>query len=1206
MLNIFDFKAVTKHAYYGQVNRTRDTVRCEETGESFPSWHAGANDFLARYMDNLDDHRSLVVAHDMGDAYRRAFLPEYKIKPNAKPQNEVEKAQIQKMQDWVKRFLTAIGATQIGVQGVEADDVIAWLCEGQGISAIVHTVDADLLQLVSPNVVVSLKGEHYYDGMDYKELPTSITSIMKSMVGDTSDNYKGIPQFGTAAFLKLHELLGTLGIKNLEKIVDTADFSSLEELAERHPDSKQLRMLVEHWGTWMNMWRLAKLHPELCWKPRARKLTKPIVFKKVPNGQLVYDLLKEVGAEDLWTAKYSRMVPGILAVDKKVWDANKEQILTQISKSPLIAFDYESSDKAQIERFRRATTVNFVDVFSQEIAGLSVCFGEHLQNVLYFSLDHKDADNLSLEDLKQVMTTIDQSKEKKVAHNAFFEGTLTQKELGIRMDNVLDTRIMQRYFNENEPAGLKAMSAAYLKYEQDSYQDTLDSASEQAFEAAVAQLGNIELSEEDEARIKADTKVTLMCQLTLPQVLKYGADDALVTAHLYDLMELMLRLDQQWDFYQEWAVNPTMTLQSAFLKGVTINWALQKRLQEQDELTIREEMRNLRTILEENVTGEETEGYKSFIAEESKYMERNLKAKDPENWYKAYKEWEFKLRQACIYIPYQEIREMPEFAFTPKQLTTAAAACDLPPIEKVTLTFLADYFEQLGLTKADPTEYEGAQGEFLKLLQVAVAQRVDKLRTEETFQRRKAFEDLGAFCQEVSNVQPRVVKIGDELNVGSSAQMRELLYCKIGVPVRLFGTSLGLGRLKLGIKQAGPATDEKAIQTALANDVVEGDWRQAALKSLLLIKSASTRLSLFHAKMPMWVHTDGRIHPYITDSGTDTMRPTGSAPNILQIPARGAGAEMRSMYMPPTADHVCVAIDFSGQELRILACESKDPKMIEAYTPGAEKDIHSMTAVGVAVRKGYTEIADFEVLNAARKDDKHPHHKLADSVRGGAKAVNFGLAYGAAAPTLSRNMIVPLAEADDLLEGALSLYARIKPWQEETAQFMNTHGYTLTAFGTKRHATDDIFSNEKGLVSRMHRQGVNATIQGTAAESLKQILTRLHTEGWLYTLNMEFFAPIYDEIVAWVHKDDVVDYCEVMYTLMSESTPPSHEVPQVPEFSIGADWGRCHELGQKPSTERVLAAVETALEEGTEVWATDMQLTYEDVYGCTPEQFIHR
>ena len=371
MLDIFDFKAVTKHSYYG-CRGTRDTVVCPETGETFASWRAGVNDFLTRYLDNMSGFRHLVVAHDMGDAYRRAFLPEYKNKPNAKPKNETEALEIKRMRDWVKKFLTAVGATQIGVEGVEADDVIAWLVEGQDISAIIHTVDADLLQLVSPMVAVSLKGEHYYDGNDYKELPTSIISVMKSMVGDTSDNYKGIPQFGEAAFLKLHSTLGTYGIKNLRRIVDTSDFAALEEVAARHPDSKQLKMLVDNWGQWLNMWRLAKLHPELCWKPRARKLTKPTIFKKVPNPQQVYDLLKQVGGEDLWASKYCRMVPGILAVDATVWAEKKTQILSMMRQSPLIAFDYESSDKAQLARFSQCIKASAAPILTSKFAQLLI------------------------------------------------------------------------------------------------------------------------------------------------------------------------------------------------------------------------------------------------------------------------------------------------------------------------------------------------------------------------------------------------------------------------------------------------------------------------------------------------------------------------------------------------------------------------------------------------------------------------------------------------------------------------------------------------------------------------------------------------------------------------------------------------------------------------------------------------------------------
>ena len=1215
MYNVFDFKAVTKHSYFG-CRGTHDVLTCPETGDKIISWQAGVNDFLTRYMDNLPDHRHLIVAHDMGQDYRQAFFADYKKKTEAElaKVNKLEVEQIHKMREWLKSFFAALGVTQLGVKGVEADDVIAWVCAGQEVSAMVHTVDADLLQLVSDSVAVSLKGEIYFNGMEYKDYPTNITSVMKSIVGDPSDKYKGIPGMGPGAITKLKVVLGNYGIKNLETIVDTKDFSSLEALAERHPESKEIAKLKENWGVWLDQWRLAKLHPELCWKPRGRKLVKPVIHKRVPSAQRVYNLLKEIGAQDLWANRYSKMIHGVLAVDHKVWIENKGKIYEELGKADTISFDYESSDKTQIESFRLASTANFVDTLSQEISGVSFCFGEHLQNVIYISIDHKGADNVPLSELKELMEHLQNSGKQMVAHNAFFEGVLTQKELGVRMDDVLDTRILQRYYDENSSAGLKSMSLQYLNYEQDSYSGTLRTASAENFRDALnlATGDNYTLAEvldteaewdEAQLQLREQTKVTMMCQLTLAQVLKYGADDAIVTAHLADLMILLVKLDQQWTHVAKWAVNPTMTIQSAYLHGVTINWALQKRLHTQDLLTMEVEMVKLRKILEENVTGTPTAGYESFVSEESKYMEQLLKDKDKETWFPKYNLWKDKLKEACNYQPFEVIEIMPEFAFTPKQLTAAAEAVGLPAIEKTTLKFFGEYFEELGLTRDESPEYEGEQGEFLKLLQAGVANRVDKLKTEETFLRKKAFDALAEFCLRVSKVEPRIVKVGDELNVGSANQMRELLYCKIGVPVRLFGTTVGLGRLKYGIRQAGPSTDEKAIQTALALDVTE-DWVRDALTCLLKIKSANTRVSLFHNKMPLWKHTDGRIHPSIMDSGTDTRRPTGSAPNVLQIPARGEGREMRSMYMPPNPDYVCVAIDFSGQELRILACISQDPKMLEAYAAGNEKDIHSMTGMGIAISMATKDaslqpITVFEEFDLARKKEDHPLHAIADFIRGKkAKGVNFGLAYGAGPHTLSRNLIVPLSEAETLLGGALSLYRRIKPWQDESAEFMNRNGFTLTAFGTKRHATDDLFSQDKGKVSRQHRQGANAEIQGTAAECLKTILTSLHTEGWLYKLRMEFFAPIYDEIVSWVHKDDVVEYCMAMQRLMTEATPPGHEVPQIPEFSIGADWGSCHELGRNPQPEAIIEMVARVTEEGRKVWETDMKMTFEEVYAA--------
>ena len=161
---------------------------------------------------------------------------------------------------------------------------------------------------------------------------------------------------------------------------------------------------------------------------------------------------------------------------------------------------------------------------------------------------------------------------------------------------------------------------------------------------------------------------------------------------------------------------------------------------------------------------------------------------------------------------------------------------------------------------------------------------------------------------------------------------------------------------------------------------------------------------------------------------------------------------------------------------------------------------------------------------------------------------------------------------------------------------MKKNGFTQTAFGTKRHALPYLFSNNKGEVQRMLRQGVNATIQGCAAEMLKTILTKLYKEQHIFNLRMEFFAPIYDEIVSFVHKDDVLEYWKVLQRLMTEATPPGHVVPQVPELSIGGNWGNTVELGNNPSDEDVLKTVQLCIDREAAVWDSDMLVSYDEVF----------
>lgn len=1184
MYNIVDFKAVVKHAFYSGTDP--EGLYCEKTDKDVNTWQFAAQRMLERYSDPWFEDgspRNLLIAHDMGRDYRTKLFEGYKLKNVAEEdKSDVEAKQKAELEKWAKAFFAAIGATQIGVEGVEADDIIDWLCKGIKGPKQVFTVDADLLQEVDENTIVYLKMEPHVHGGEHHGVPYALTSIAKSILGDTSDKYPGIKGIGPVKFQELLEAYGEDGILELRDVVESGDPTALDQAIEATGDKTLIKMRAA-FGEWDTMWKLAKLHPELCWKPRGRKLVKPIIHKRIANPDRLNQLLTEAGADD-FIELFDPMMPRFIAVDANNWPELRDDLLEEIKQGDITAFDYETHDHDPNPNFIEASTGDgFVDMLSHRITGGAFTFGKHLENTVYFSIDHKDAANLPPSVIAEVLEFAG-SHTQLVVQNALFEGIISQTNLNLKLKNIHDTRIMQRYYNENMEAGLKAMSKTYLNYDQKTYRET------------VGDKGG-------------------MADLTLEEVFGYGVDDGIVTGVLYDLLKLLLQVDQQWDFYCRWAVRPTEILQHSYINGVDVNWKLQKQVHANDILTLNDSQEKLRTLLEANVTGEVTAGCLSFIEEERDYIfKSNKRTLRDKNGLKADElmqatrekvaQWERKFKDACIYVPYCEEEVMPAFALTPKQLSPAAEALGLAPIEKVTKKALEEYLNEYGMIGIDDSDVpdDAAQVAFLEALcttyetggfslsalqkKLEAAWEADD-GTAEKLEReletaRAAVAKLREVAQKAAGVEPKLIKSGDELSFGSPQQMQQLLYCKIGVPVRLRSKgALSKGRMTLGFRENGPATDEDAIRTALANDVEEGSWQEEALNLTLKAKNALTKISLYHNKYPLWLHhKDGKVHPSFTDAGTDTRRPTGSAPNMLQVSKKDK--PMRQMFVPPSRDYVVVAIDYASQEIRLMACEANDPVMKSVYDPADEKDLHSMTGSGIAK-------LDYDAFINAREDTGHKLHPLVEAMRKKAKGVNFGLAYGAGASTLSRNLIVKQEEAQTLLEDALRLYKRIKPWQAETADFMDKHGFTLTAFGTKRHATDDLFNNDKGKRARQHRQGTNATIQGTAAEMLRIVLTKMAERELTEKLRMVFFAPIYDEVVSFVHKDDVVEYCTNMRDIMESATPPGHDVPQVPEFSIGATWGSVHELGRWPGEEVIQKAVERALEEGAEIWDNDMQ-----------------
>lgn len=144
----------------------------------------------------------VVIAWDKGQCSRRLKIyPDYKVQRDKKREkSQVE--QLRRQRKILKRIFKLLPVRQIAVNEVEADDIIGYLCEKLKGNKLIVSNDKDFLQLIHEDVNifrVNKNGQSILNKkIAEKELgfPLKYYLLWKSMVGDTSDNIKGIPGMG--------------------------------------------------------------------------------------------------------------------------------------------------------------------------------------------------------------------------------------------------------------------------------------------------------------------------------------------------------------------------------------------------------------------------------------------------------------------------------------------------------------------------------------------------------------------------------------------------------------------------------------------------------------------------------------------------------------------------------------------------------------------------------------------------------------------------------------------------------------------------------------------------------------------------------------------------------------------------------------------------------------------------------------------------
>jgi DNA polymerase I len=187
-----------------------------KTGETVGAVYGFAM-MLVKAINDLKPTHSAIAFDRKAPTFRHQLFDQYKA--HRPPMPEELAGQLGRVRDVVKAFHIPI----FEQDGYEADDILGSLsvqAGKQGISVVILTGDADLMQLVSAQVKVFYPrpGGTFSDAMLYDEeavktrygvTPLQVADL-KALKGDPSDNIPGVPGVGDKTALKLIQQFGSV------------------------------------------------------------------------------------------------------------------------------------------------------------------------------------------------------------------------------------------------------------------------------------------------------------------------------------------------------------------------------------------------------------------------------------------------------------------------------------------------------------------------------------------------------------------------------------------------------------------------------------------------------------------------------------------------------------------------------------------------------------------------------------------------------------------------------------------------------------------------------------------------------------------------------------------------------------------------------------------------------------------------------------
>lgn len=375
-----------------------------------------------------------------------------------------------------------------------------------------------------------------------------------------------------------------------------------------------------------------------------------------------------------------------------------------------------------------------------------------------------------------------------------------------------------------------------------------------------------------------------------------------------------------------------------------------------------------------------------------------------------------------------------------------------------------------------------------------------------------ALDDLGkTFMEQIYELENEIKTLAGDpnLNVKSPMQIGELLFEKLKIA-------------------KGKKTSRGYSTSAEILEELEGSHPIVSLilKHRKLQKIFSTYIEGFK---PLIDKHTGLIHTSFNQTVTSTGRLSSKEPNLQNIPIRDEeGKHLRKFFVPKSSDRILIGADYSQIELRLLADFSGSTKLITAFNEG--KDIHRATASKV-----------FGV----------PESEVTPTMRGRAKAVNFGIIYGMTEYGLAKSIKCSPIEARQYINAYFNEYPEVKEYMNKNVAFAREKGYAVTIFGRRRYIRE-INSSNYNLRSFGERVAMNMPLQGSGADIIKKAMLGVSRRLKEENLRSELILQIHDELIIDAFVDEEEQVSKLLVEEMENAV--NLKVKLTAEVGKGKNW----------------------------------------------------